>query len=614
MRSLSLFCFSVGLAASSAWAEDASLPAERLRLATDVGGLFDVEGAVIARHLDFDVAGHIGYALNPLVLYVDGQRSDALVAHRLGGNVVAAVALFDWVQLGVDVPVVFLQLRDQEALTDNLTSLAQPSAIGFGDLRVVPKLRILRAADAVVDLAFALPATLPTGFPGASYLGEGGVTVSPELLAGLPLGKTLRLAGNLGVKLRGPRVVNDLALDQELTWRAGVAHVFTQLPAPLELGLTANGGTLLLQPFSSGTNENPVEAALSLGVDINKGLRFTGYAGAGIVGGYGVPDLRVGALVRYSPRDRDQDDDLVDDDKDACVDQPEDRDGFDDADGCPDLDDDKDGVLDTADRCPRIPEDVDGFQDSDGCVDADDDKDAVLDLDDACPRQFGLPALKGCPRADRDDDGIVDDDDQCPDVKGPAHTRGCPDGDGDGIVDDQDACPAVPGLPIFKGCADGDKDGIADPDDKCPTEPETINGVDDDDGCPDKGKTHVKLTTEKVEILQKVFFDVDKASIQPRSFPLLKEVALVLRSHPELKRWRVEGHTDSDGNDLYNLELSQLRADSVKLKLIEFGVPVETLEARGYGESRPVGNNKKPAGREQNRRVEFVLVPTEPQP
>jgi hypothetical protein len=93
----------------------------------------------------------------------------------------------------------------------------------------------------------------------------------------------------------------------------------------------------------------------------------------------------------------------------------------------PDPDPDHDGVLGAADRCPNVPEDKDGFQDEDGCPDLDDDSDGVPDTEDACRRVFGSPATFGCP--DGDGDGIADTDDQCPSVKGVATEHGCPEYD-----------------------------------------------------------------------------------------------------------------------------------------------------------------------------------------
>jgi OOP family OmpA-OmpF porin len=97
----------------------------------------------------------------------------------------------------------------------------------------------------------------------------------------------------------------------------------------------------------------------------------------------------------------DRDGDGIPDEVDQCPDVPEDKDGFEDQDGCPDYDNDKDGIYDAQDQCPDQPEDRDGFQDLDGCPDPDNDKDGILDVNDQCPNQpetfNGYKDNDGCP-------------------------------------------------------------------------------------------------------------------------------------------------------------------------------------------------------------------------
>ncbi|HZI12930.1 MAG TPA: Ig-like domain-containing protein [Myxococcus sp.] len=188
------------------------------------------------------------------------------------------------------------------------------------------------------------------------------------------------------------------------------------------------------------------------------------------------------------------------------------------------------------------------------------------------------------------------------------------DTDGDGLTDDKDGCPTVAedtdGFEDADGCADpdNDKDGIADTADACVNEPEVINGVKDEDGCPDQGKVKVQVDGERILILEKVYFATSKDVILPRSFPLLKQVAAVLRANPQVELLRIEGHTDSQGNDAMNLDLSKRRAASVRAFLVNEGIAAERLESEGYGETRPVDTNTTAAGRENNRRVEFTIL------
>ncbi|MFP2934765.1 OmpA family protein, partial [Pyxidicoccus sp. 3LG] len=188
------------------------------------------------------------------------------------------------------------------------------------------------------------------------------------------------------------------------------------------------------------------------------------------------------------------------------------------------------------------------------------------------------------------------------------------DSDGDGLLDADDRCPKAPedvdGFEDADGCpeADNDRDGIPDAVDACPLEAEVINGVKDDDGCPDKGESKVRMDAGRILILDKVHFATGKDVILAKSFPLLQQVASVLKANPELEQVRVEGHTDDQGAEAANLDLSQRRANNVKAFLVNAGIAAERLEAVGHGEAKPVDTNATAKGRENNRRVEFNIV------
>ncbi|MEA2701069.1 MAG: OmpA-OmpF porin, family [Myxococcales bacterium] len=270
-----------------------------------------------------------------------------------------------------------------------------------------------------------------------------------------------------------------------------------------------------------------------------------------------IADENAREAYRLSPRNRcttagDRDGDGIPDNVDKCPNDPEDKDGFEDEDGCPDPDNDQDGIVDAKDKCPNQPEDKDGFEDEDGCPDPDNDQDGIADAKDKCPNE------------PEDKDGFEDDD-------------GCPD-------------------------PDNDKDGVPDTTDKCPLEP----GPADNNGCPKKFE-HIVVTQDKIELRQKIFFETDKAVIMPRSFGLLDEIATVLRSRPTM-RVRIEGHTDARGSAPHNMKLSQSRAESVRQHLVGLGIDVGRMEAQGYGSQQPIETNKTAAGREKNRRVEFIIT------
>ncbi len=208
--------------------------------------------------------------------------------------------------------------------------------------------------------------------------------------------------------------------------------------------------------------------------------------------------------------------------------------------------------------------------------------------------------------SDRDGDGFLDADDKCPDTPGIA-PDGCPAGDrdGDGFIDPDDKCPDTPGI-APDGCPDPDpdKDGILGDADQCPTEPETQNGYQDDDGCPDEVPKEVAQFTGTIE---GIYFDVNKATIKSKSRPKLDKAVEVLKKFPSI-RIEISGHTDSTGSRKHNMELSAARAEAVKKYLVEHGIDASRITTRGAGPDEPVDTNDTKAGRAKNRRIEFKIL------
>ncbi len=269
-------------------------------------------------------------------------------------------------------------------------------------------------------------------------------------------------------------------------------------------------------------------------------------------------------LGAAAPGRNDRDGDGVPDGVDGCPDEPEDKDGYQDEDGCPDLDNDGDGIPDAVDQCPDEPEDKDGFQDDDGCREPDNDNDGIPDTADKCPDQA------------EDHDGFEDDD-------------GCLDQDNDG-------------------------DGFADAQDKCPNDPETVNGVDDDDGCPD-----VRITTgpeeraDRIDLKgQQVTFNRNANTLTPAARQLLGQVATLIKTRK--LSIRIEVHvplgTKAKGAAAINArkrvdkQQAQARAKAISDYLASQGVAVQQLQAVGIGSDRPLGTNAPtdPA----NERVDFI--------
>jgi len=229
------------------------------------------------------------------------------------------------------------------------------------------------------------------------------------------------------------------------------------------------------------------------------------------------------------------------------------------------------------------------------------DGDGVLDADDKCPDVKGLASLKGCP--DRDGDGIADGDDKCPDVAGLARYQGCPipDTDKDGINDEVDKCPSVAGLARYQGCPipDTDGDGVNDEEDKCINE----KGPASNFGCP---VIDEKIVARVNKAAQNVFFATGSSKLLAKSFPKLNDVVTILKENPSYKV-NIDGHTDNTGKADKNQTLSNARAASVKTYLVSKGVDESRLTSMGYGQDKPVADNKTATGRARNRRVEMSV-------
>jgi outer membrane protein OmpA-like peptidoglycan-associated protein len=306
----------------------------------------------------------------------------------------------------------------------------------------------------------------------------------------------------------------------------------------------------------------------------------------------------------------------LDDDKDGlpnsfdkCQNDPEDFDGYEDSDGCPDPDNDKDGICDPwvetqgqqgkyasqckgSDKCPSAPEEVDAYQDEDGCPDPDNDGDGILDQKDQCPNNpedfDGFQDNDGCPDIDNDRDGVPDSVDKCPQ-----------DPEDRDAFQEADGCPDV----------DNDKDGIPDLKDKCPNEPEIFNGYLDDDGCPDTAQKPVEQKKGPdfpgQQILQGLDFERGKADIRFESYYILDRLAKSLREYPEIEI-EIRGYTDSMGKTNTNIQLSQRRAEAVRRYLLNQGIDPSRIRAMGFGPSNPIGDNRTAAGRALNRRMEVI--------
>ncbi|WP_342380301.1 OmpA family protein [Myxococcus stipitatus] len=496
-----------------------------------------------------------------LALKLGDEKLGDLLPYRLDAHLLFAYQLHERVELGVDLPITVLQGDNFHLLRDALNAPNFPGAAGvsrttLGDMRVVPRLHLLDREQFPVGVSLVPEVRLPTG-SADSFTGERGVLFAPRLAVEHRFGSLavpIRVIGNVGMRLRKDAQYLNLRVGDELTLGGGaIAELpnmgrFTDVQATAEMHL----GTPLVRPFNfdqADSLKTPWEALVGARAKIwgNWGLELNVGRGINLSSGYGREALRVMFGLRYDE-------------------------SFADSDG--------DNVPDHRDRCPNEAEDKDGFMDGDGC-----------------------------PDPDNDDDGVVDGEDSCPDVKGPKERKGCPevDTDGDGITDEFDKCPEKPGPKDYDGCPDTDGDEVPDNEDDCPDQ----FGPPENNGCPFDSPPYVFVESDRIRIKGNVLFETGSAVIQKRSYPLLDEVATVLRKNPTLGPVLIEGHTDNRGSRQLNMGLSDRRARSVLDYLVSKSIERKRLSSAGFGFDRPIATNDTALGRAKNRRVDFKLVRSE---
>ncbi len=547
MRVRNLLLAIVCLCGSAASARAQAIPVQTFHPSPHPRDYFTVHGTETIGHLKWGVGLMLNYAQDPLILRTtSGEVRRNIVTDQLTGDLQMALGILDFMEIAIDLPIHLYMAGD------GVAPGSEPAAAGVGDLWIVPRFRILDHGGKGFGLAAALPITVPIGNQVDRYMGSESATVAPQVMAELRF-PWVRAAFDLGYRFAKEANVGSLQVDDELFYGLAVGFKpFTELLEIVAEGYGAAGANSLLE-----RNERRLEVDLGLKFFPMRGMTVNVGGGAGVLAGYGTPNWRVFAGIGFSPvPEPDTDGDGLVDSKDRCPNEPEDKDGFEDAEGCPDPDNDQDGILDVNDQCPLDAEDKDGFEDAEGCPDPDNDKDGILDVDDRCPNE------------PEDKDGFEDAD-------------GCPDPDNDG-------------------------DKILDVDDRCPDVPENYNGCKDEDGCPEEGR--ICMTATKIVTLEPIYFVFGKAVILERSFPILEEMAKAIAENPQIKKVRVEGHTDDVGRDANNLRLSKARAKAVYDALIKRGIAASRLMHEGFGETRPIVPNDSDENRQKNRRVDFIIV------
>ena len=617
---------------------DGGMDLHLFRPAIDTRGYFSVNGSEVMPHKEFSfglildagfgILRYNGFVNDPNnTLAADASRESRISKQAFTGTFMFNFGLIDRLVIGIQLPITFfrgnaVQVPDRGGTCPSASCLYNNQAGGLrsqgvGDLTISVKARLLNLGEFPLGIAVTLRAGFPTAKT-AEFAGEPGFSLWPTAVLEFQPIEKIRLAVEGGYRWNsqqgatfiwdgrsdplGPNAEDpvDLGEGSRFTYNDLITFGFGsafRIARSLDLILEFYGSQIAQEIGTKGTISMEALGGFKYFVTNKSFLYFA--AGAGIPKtGFQAADVRATVAFMYEPAVEDRDGDGITDDDDGCPDDAEDKDGFEDSDGCPELDNDGDGILDLDDVCPLVKEDYDGDRDDDGCPEGregDRDGDGIPDNVDDCPDE------------PEDFDGFQDED-GCPD----------PDNDGDGILDEKDLCPNDPedvdGFEDEDGCPDVDNDGdrILDVDDACPNDPETYNGNEDEDGCPDKGL--VILEDTQITILEKVYFETDSAIIKQRSFPLLDAVAATLNASPQITLVEIQGHADERGSDKYNIKLTRARAASVMHALIERGVLKDRLRSGGYGERCPVDPKHNAKAWEKNRRVEFKIIETDAGP
>jgi OOP family OmpA-OmpF porin len=323
----------------------------------------------------FNAGAWAHYEQSPIVLRDATTGAVVLrpVEHSLGVDLVAGTGLGDRASVGVDLPLLLWQ-DGNSALPSSVVSRGEVTATGLGDVAIYAKATIASNDRQGVRAGFGMAAlgalTFPTG-DRESFMGDGAITSSLIVLGeyalgvgavGATLGYRLRtdrrpwpdpgssgvtfgdeVPWSLGISLRPKAIAPTLDARDQQTWEVALHGALPAGPvAPFGLGASVLSPVLLA-----------VDDRIVLG---RRGDVYVVWGGDfGLNSAAGVPTFRAVFSVGWAPRTHDRDADGVPDDVDECPDLPEDKDGIQDTDGCPEDDADGDGVLDEQDACPLVP-------------------------------------------------------------------------------------------------------------------------------------------------------------------------------------------------------------------------------------------------------------------
>lgn len=543
----------------------------------------------------------LNYAYLPMRLAtVDSPLANqgAIIDHQLMAHLDVAGSFLDRVNLSFSVPLVFYEHRG-----DQVESLSSSASFFAGDPRFGAMVRLW--GQPLKD-AFSIHIGADVWFPLRKFINDAPLFSSDQDVRVLPrvvmggVYKKLLWSATAGVLYRPEAEAEVVFAGRSETFRTGVGSA-------LQVGLAAAyynpllrlsvGPEILITERISGQDAwtqygSAIEALVGLQYNIAGQVQVGLAGGTSFLSDVGSPQARVLVRLAYAPTRKplpvlpDQDKDGIPDAQDDCPMNPGPaRSNPARTNGCPDRD--RDDVVDRDDLCPDVAKGPVPDPNKLGCPFQDKDGDGIPDGRDLCPSQAKGPnpdpTRLGCPAGDRDQDGVFDPHDRCPDrhqgLRPDPQKPGCPlpDRDNDQVPDAVDACPDTVGAPSL----DPRKNG-----------------------CP--GLVQVKQ--DEIVILKPVFFATDRDVILKKSFPILQAVVEALSLTPNMKKICIHGHTDNQGKPSYNEDLSSRRAQHVKTWMVEHGLSVDRLDAKGFGQTWPVSSNRTAKGRSQNRRVVFSVV------
>lgn len=583
----------------------------------DARGMLSLQRPVDFSAGDWFVGGLAGYSRTPLILADRVGDRVAALDHVVAVHASAGVAVHERLRFDLAMPVVLTS-----------TGVAGTDALAAGDLRLAAMVALLRSADGIDGFSLGVVPflDLPTGATGR-FLGQRGVAGGALVAGSLERGAFTATA-NVGTLFQPGLTARNVSGSDAMVLGLGGGWLARE---DLGLNLELRGLAPFRRPSVSGTGA-PLEAIASVRHLRGDGPHLTGGLATALSSGVGAAAFRVfvgGGFGVIKPANVDTDGDGILDGDDACPEQPETFNGFEDTDGCPDrlpvveVRVQRDGVavagaevverigdteatftstLDASVR-PVTPGVVALYEARLGpCllgrvdVEASPGAQVVVPLEPAFDSllQIRVVSAGGAPVPGAS-------------VSLTSAPNGC-------APTEPLVTEATGGTSTYVGPADltitATAVGFAPA-----TRPLTVASATAEIELvlqPVDAKvqtTRIRVEERQIVLLEQVFFDSGKASVRGRSSAVLDEVATVLKASPGFGVVEIQGHTDVVGSEAFNMSLSQRRAEAVRGYLIEQGVAPSRLVAKGYGPKAPIATNRTDEGRAKNRRVEFVFTP-----